>query len=66
MSHSIVYTLDLWPVAAGDFPGAATAHPAAFGISTGYPVSPGPGPGPGPVSHHPGPGFIPREPEAGS
>ncbi len=64
MSRSIVYTLDLWPPTAGDFPGATTAHAGASGISTGHPGSPGTGPGP--VSHHPGPGFILRELEAGS
>ncbi len=66
MSRSIVYTLDLWSKAAGDFPGAATAHPGAPGISTGHPVSLGPGTGPGLVSHHPGQGFILCELEAGS
>ncbi len=66
MSRCVVFTLDLWPSAAGDFPGAATARPGAFGISTGHPAIQGPGADPGAVSHRSGPGFISREPEAGS
>jgi hypothetical protein len=65
MSRSVVYSLHLRP------PIAHTRHSAGeqrlvHGISAGNPMTPSPGSGPGPVSYHPGPEFIPREPEAGS
>jgi hypothetical protein len=42
------------------------AHRDAFGVSTGYPMSPETEPEAGEMNTHPGPDFTPPEPEAGS
>ncbi len=63
MSRTVVYVLRLWSLIVHATQPAAGR--LAHGMSAGHALTPGPDAGPGRVSYHPGPDFIPREPEAG-
>jgi hypothetical protein len=63
MSRAVVYALPLWSLIVHAT--QPNSERLAHGMSAGHAMTPGPNAGPGRVNYHPGPDFIPCEPEAG-